>query len=68
MGQWWTEVVRPYDGKLPPPPWPVKDSRTESCPHLWDEVWGVKGERQRLCVFCQRYVWEHCWTDQAQDQ
>lgn len=61
MSQWWSEEVRPYDGKYPPPPWPVKDSREVDCVHGWDSAWGREGERQRRCLSCRRYVWEHCW-------
>lgn len=51
----------PYDPQRfpPPPPWPLgPDPRTPDCQHRWDGYWGVKGERQRLCRYCGRYVWE----------
>ena len=43
-----------------PPPWPLApDPRTEACTHDWDGSWGHPGERQHLCHYCQRWIWEH---------
>ena len=42
----------------PPPPWPTsKDPRTPECRHDWPSPWGRKGETQRLCAHCGRWIW-----------
>lgn len=63
MGKWWTAETRPYDGSAPPPPWPVTDYRLSKCTHGWDAKWGVKGELQRRCRHCKRWVWQHNWPE-----
>lgn len=46
-----------YD--YPPPPWPLSDDpRTDACTHDWTNRWGAVGERQHLCLHCDRWIWE----------
>jgi hypothetical protein len=57
----------PYDPVKypPPPPWPLADDpRTAECTHDWNRYWGKKGERQRQCLHCDRWIWEsQIWPD-----
>ena len=55
----------------PPPPWTSrtdKDPRTPECKHNWPSKWGKKGEWQRLCNHCGRWIWSRSiWPEGSTD-
>lgn len=59
--RWWKREGKPWDGRFAPPPWPTEDYRNSNCVHGFDGKWGEKGERQRQCRECGRWIWEHLW-------
>lgn len=57
----WIKTSRVYDGSQLSPGGKPKDPRTPECRHEWGGHWATKGERQRLCRRCRRWIWDHDW-------